>query len=61
MRHYKSHQANPLLAHLRQKSPHWLRQQLTNPDPIYLHDWHKTPTQFQDTVTEALKLQGFDQ
>ena len=61
MRHYTNHQTNPLLAHLRQKSPHWLRQQLVDPDPIYLHDWNKTPAQFRGSVNQALKLQGFDQ
>lgn len=60
MRNYRNHQANPLAAHLRQKSPHWLRKQLTDPDPVYLHDWHKTHAQFQEAVTEALKLQGHE-
>lgn len=45
-----------LLCRLRQQSPSWLRNQLTEPDPVMLHDWHVTKTQYETCVRDALRL-----
>lgn len=47
-----------LVDHLTQKSPTWLRRQLIEPDPVFLHDWHKIAEQFQSAVREALSKQS---
>lgn len=46
----------PLLAELSKQTPAWLRSQLINPDPVWLHDWNLTKAQYEAAVRDALRL-----
>ena len=45
-----------LLSVLIEQTPAWLRNQLTNPDPVWLHDWSLTKAQYEAAVRDALRM-----
>jgi hypothetical protein len=45
-----------LLSVLIEQTPTWLRNQLTSPDPVWLHDWNLTKTQYEAAVRDALRM-----
>ena len=52
----EAHVGSALMSDLTKRSPAWLRSQLVEPDPVYLHDWNLTPTQYKILIHEALRV-----
>lgn len=50
-----------LLNELTQQSPTWLRRQLTEPDPVWLHDWNVSRDVYERAVRYALTVQGMSE